>query len=61
MGGQVLDLEIIRVHDQAIELGFSQGKEQGISQGQKSMADNLLAKGVITKQQYEEAIKAIKS
>ena len=45
MGGKVLDLDIIKAHDDGIEEGFSQGISQGISQGEES-GQNKLVKAV---------------
>ena len=42
MGGKVLDLDIIRAHDDGINEGLAQGISQGISKGIESGQNNLV-------------------
>ena len=41
MGGKVLDLDIIRAHDDGISQGIEQGLERGIEQGQNQLVDAI--------------------
>ena len=42
MGGKVLDLDIIRAHDDGINEGLAQGISQGISKGVETGQNNLV-------------------
>ena len=44
MGGKVMDLEVIKAHNEGITQGISQGISQGLSQGIKTGVDNSIQK-----------------